>query len=142
MKLVFYEIKKVLSKRVFLAALVFCVVINLTVFYFTNASDFNERRVTGSAKMVEMIEKYSSMPRDKAREELKLNEDAYMIALDMNSLSNNSDPEFFDDELSMLEDKKKENPKAYALAEEMLKKVSLTRKRAGLLPLFSLSSTI
>ena len=75
MKLIFYEIKKVLSKRVFLAALVFCVVINLTVFYFTNASDFNVRRVTGSAKMVEMIEKYSSMPRDKAREELKLNED-------------------------------------------------------------------
>lgn len=130
MKLVFYEIKKVLSKRVFLAALVFCVVINLTVFYFTNASDFNERRVTGSAKMVEMIEKYSFMPRDKAREELKLSEDAYMIALDMNSLSNNSDPEFFDDELSMLEDEKKENPKAYALAEEMLKKGGLDEEKS------------
>lgn len=125
MKLIFYEIKKVLSKRVFLAALAFCVVINLTVFYFTNASDFNERRVTGSSKMVAMIDKYSAMPHQKAKAELTLNEEAFMIALDINNLSKNSDPEFFDDELSMLEYKKKENPKAYALAEKMLQKGEL-----------------
>ena len=36
MKLIYYELKKVLSKRLFISLCVFCFAVNLCAFYFTH----------------------------------------------------------------------------------------------------------
>lgn len=63
MKLIYYELKKVLSKRLFISLCVFCFAVNLCAFYFTHNDYQAEMYRECHAEYEEMLRKYSAMKR-------------------------------------------------------------------------------
>lgn len=120
MKLLYYEIKKVLSKRIFLALLAFCFIVNLSVFYFTH-NDFRSMQYRDGKDVYEdMIAHYADMPLDQARNELEDAQLAYQIMTEMKMAGDSTNVDILSYELEQLDEYRRSSPEAYAKAEEML----------------------
>lgn len=120
MKLLYYEIKKVLSKRIFLALLMFCFIVNLSVFYFTH-NDYRSTQYREGKEVYEgMIERYADMPLNQASTELENAQLAYQIMTEMKTTGETTNADILNYELEQLEEYRRSSPEAYAKAEEML----------------------
>lgn len=120
MKLLYYEIKKVLSKRIFFALLAFCFVVNLSVFYFTHNDFRSEQYRDGRETYEELLERYADMPLDRARVELEDMQLSYRIMTEMKLAADASNEDILAYELEQLEEYRISEPQAYAEAERML----------------------
>lgn len=120
MKLIYYELKKVLSKRLFLSLLIFCFVVNLCAFYFTHNDYQAEMFRECHAEYEEMLHQYSKMKPEEALSEILKDEDAIQILYVMQEAASFDDNGLYEFKVSQLEEYKKTNPEAYKKAEEML----------------------
>lgn len=117
MKLVLYEIKKVISKRVFLIILGLCFVLNIAIFYYSQNS--YEDKIYASAEYVDFVNKYSDMDFARAEQELSEKNTVYDILMYMNMMADAQTDEEFDEYIKLLENYKSESPIAYAEAENL-----------------------
>ena len=120
MKLLYYEIKKVLSKRIFLGLLAFCFIVNLSVFYFTHNDYRSIQYRDGKDIYEDMITHYADMPLDQARTELEDAQLAYQIMTEMKMAGESTNADILNYELEQLDEYRRSSPEAYAKAEEML----------------------
>ena len=120
MKLIYYELKKVLSKRLFISLCVFCFAVNLCAFYFTHNDYQAEMYREYHAEYEEMLRKYSVMKPDEALSEILKDEEAIQIMYVMQDAAMGVDNGLYEFSMSKLEEYRKSNPEAYKKAEEML----------------------
>lgn len=121
MKLVFYEIKKVLCKKVFYIVLALCLLLNVFVFYsvHTNSGNVDTNYITYSSEYNQMIDEYSQYTIDEAEQKLVDNQTAYVILSEMNGMALTESDEDFQSYAQSLEDYKISNPQAYDKALKM-----------------------
>lgn len=119
MKLFIYELKKVLNKRIFLVVLALCLVINGFLLYSSQNTEENNLRLAYSDEYGEMLDKYSSMPIDKAKKQIDDELFAYEISGKLESLAQADNEELIESYTSELEQYRKSNPEAYKKAVEM-----------------------
>lgn len=119
MKLFIYELKKVLNKRIFLVVLALCLVINGFLLYSSQNTEENNLRLAYSDEYGEMLDKYSSMPLDKAKKQVEDELLAYDISGRLESLAQADNEELIESYTSELEEYRKNNPEAYKKAVEM-----------------------
>lgn len=117
MKLIFYEINKVLCKKTFIVILALCLLLNLGIFYYTQTAGVNNQYIF--SEYPQMAKTYSEMPIDKAEYELKNESKAYEILSLMNSVSNIQSDEELDMTLEEIAGYKETEPQAYAIAEKL-----------------------
>lgn len=119
MKLFIYELKKVLNKRIFLVVLALCLVINGFLLYSSQNTEENNLRLAYSDEYGEMLDKYSSMPLDKAKKQVEDELFAYEISGRLESLAQADNEELIESYTIELEQYRKSNPEAYKKAVEM-----------------------
>lgn len=119
MKLFIYELKKVLNKRIFLVVLALCLVINGFLLYSSQNTEENNLRLAYSDEYGEMLDKYSSMPLDKAKKQVEDELLAYDISGRLESLAQADNEELIESYTIELEEYRKSNPEAYKKAVEM-----------------------
>lgn len=119
MKLFIYELKKVLNKRIFLVVLALCLVINGFLLYSSQNTEENNLRLAYSDEYGEMLDKYSSMPIDKAKKQIDDELLAYDISGRLESLAQADNEELIESYTIELEEYRKSNPEAYKKAVEM-----------------------
>ncbi len=119
MKLLIYELKKVLNKRIFLVVLALCLIINGFLLYSSQNTEENNLRLTYSDEYGEMLDEYSSMPLDKAKKQVEDELLAYEISGRLESLAQADNEELIESYTSELEEYRKSNPEAYKKAVEM-----------------------
>lgn len=119
MKLLIYELKKVLNKRIFLVVVALCLVINGFLLYSSQNTEENNLRLTYSDEYGEMLDEYSSMPLDKAKKQVEDELLAYEISGRLESLAQADNEELIESYTSELEEYRKSNPEAYKKAVEM-----------------------
>lgn len=116
-KLVFYEFKKIISKKVFIIVFALCFILNCFIFYFIQQtgdylpfvlSDFSET-----------LDNYMDLPIDKAEEKLNLEMKSYDILMQIEALSGVENPEEFDQLLLELSEMRERFPDSYILAENI-----------------------
>lgn len=120
MKLIYYELKKVLSKRLFISLCVFSFIVNLCAFYFTHNDYQAEMYRECRSEYEEMLHKYSEMKPDEALSEISNDEEAIQILYAMQDAAAGADDSLYEFKMSQLEEYRKTNPEAYKKAEEML----------------------
>ena len=120
MKLIYYELKKVLSKRLFISLCVFSFIVNLCAFYFTHNDYQAEMYREYHAEYEEMLRKYSGMKPDEALSEITKDEEAIQILYVMQDAAGGVNNDGYEFKLAQLEEYRKTNPEAYKKAEEML----------------------
>ena len=120
MKLIYYELKKVLSKRLFISLCVFCFAVNLCAFYFTHNENQAEMYRECHAEYEEMLRKYSVMKPDEALTEILKDEETVQILYVMQEAATGADNGLYEFNMSQLEEYRKTSPEAYKKAEEML----------------------
>lgn len=119
MKLLIYELKKVLNKRIFLVVVALCLVINGFLLYSSQNTEENNLRLTYSDEYGEMLDEYSSMPFDDAKKQIENELLAYEISGRLESLAQADNEELIESYTSELEEYRKSNPEAYKKAVEM-----------------------
>ncbi len=119
MKLVFYEVKKILCKKVFFIILALCFILNIGIFYYVQNNSGNSPYIFSD--FPSMAEEYASVSLNKAEEMLKNESMAYEILSVMNMAAYAQTDEEMDNLLNTLAEYKKNEPKAYAEAENMSK---------------------
>lgn len=119
MKLLIYELKKVLNKRIFLVVVALCLVINGFLLYSSQNTEEKNLRLTYSDEYGEMLDEYSSMPLDKAKKQVENELLAYEISGRLESLAQADNEELIESYTSELEEYRKSNPDAYQKAVEM-----------------------
>lgn len=119
MKLLIYELKKVLNKRIFLVVVALCLVINGFLLYSSQNTEENNLRLTYSDEYGEMLDEYSSMPFDDAKKQIENELLAYEISGRLESLAQADNEELIESYTYELEEYRKSNPKAYKKAVEM-----------------------
>lgn len=119
MKLFIYELKKVLNKRIFLVVVALCLVINGFLLYSSQNTEEYNLRLTYSDEYGEMLDKYSSMPLDKAKKQVEDELFAYEISGRLESLAQADNEELIESYTIELEQYRKSNPEAYKKAVEM-----------------------
>lgn len=119
MKLLIYELKKVLNKRIFLVVVALCLVINGFLLYSSQNTEENNLRLTYSDEYGKMLDEYSSMPLDKAKKQIEDELLAYEISGRLESLAQADNEELIESYTSELEEYRKSNPEAYQKAVEM-----------------------
>ncbi len=116
MKLIFYEIKKVLNKKIFVIFLVICLAINGFLLYSSQNTEENNLRLTYSDEYGEMLREYSSMSLDDAKMKIDNELLVYEISSSLESLAQADDEELIESYVSELEYYKKNYPDAYKKA--------------------------
>lgn len=119
MKLLIYELKKVLNKRIFLVVVALCLVINGFLLYSSQNTEENNLRLTYSDEYGKMLDEYSSMPFDDAKKQVENELLAYEISGRLESLAQADNEELIESYTSELEEYRKSNPEAYKKAVEM-----------------------
>lgn len=119
MKLLIYELKKVLNKRIFLVVVALCLVINGFLLYSSQNTEENNLRLTYSDEYGEMLDEYSSMPLDDAKKQIDNELLAYEISGRLESLAQADNEELIESYTYELEEYRKSNPEAYKKAVEM-----------------------
>lgn len=117
MKLVFYELNKVLNKKVFWIILAVCFVLNIGIFHFMQQGGTYSTFI--HSEFTAMAEEYAELPPEEAEEKLSDEMKAYKILTVMNMVSSVGSQEEMDSLLSELSQMREEFPDAYAFAEEM-----------------------
>lgn len=119
MKLVFYEIKKVICKKVFFVVLALCFVLNIVIFCYTqNNSEYNQ---FADSDFKLMAENYAKMPLNDARQKLEEAYKAYQIINLINSANDAQTDEEINSLLKSIDEYKEAESKLYELAENMSK---------------------
>lgn len=119
MKLLIYELKKVLNKRIFLVVVALCLIINGFLLYSSQNTEENNLRLTYSDEYGKILDEYSSMPFDKAKKQVENELLAYEISGRLESLAQADNEELIESYTSELEEYRKSNPEAYKKAVEM-----------------------
>lgn len=119
MKLVFYELNKVLSKKVFLLIFVLCLVLNAGIFYFSQQSSDNSLYITDEYDAI--VSEYSAYDFDIAKQKLSEENLAYEMLSVINQATEAETQEELNEYLLTLEQYKKDNPKVYFIAENLSK---------------------
>lgn len=119
MKLLIYELKKVLNKRIFLVVVALCLVINGFLLYSSQNTEENNLRLTYSDEYGKMLDEYSSMPFDDAKKQIENELLAYEISGRLESLAQADNEELIESYTYELEEYRKSNPEAYKKAVEM-----------------------
>lgn len=117
MKLVFYEIKKVLCKKVFFIILALCFVLNLAMFYYIQENSSNRQFIRSDYPS--MADEYSCLTLEEAEEMLSNESKAYEILALMDTASYAQTDDELDYLLDTLSDCKENFPGAYSAAEKM-----------------------
>lgn len=118
MKLIFYEIKKVICKKVFFIVLVLCLTLNAGVFYYTQNNSGNQIYI--SDDYISLVNEYSAMSFENAEQKLNTKNKAYEILMYMNMLADAQSDEEMQNYLYALDEYRTETPTAYSEAESML----------------------
>ncbi|MGN1051412.1 MAG: hypothetical protein ACI4QE_03830, partial [Acutalibacteraceae bacterium] len=121
MKLIFYELKKVFSKKVFLIIFVLCFILNAFIFYYIQNFSYEKIYIENSEEYNSLIDEYSSFNTEKANEILADKTKAYEIVSKINSTAKSTSTDELDFLSEEIESYKKQNPQAYRLAEKMVK---------------------
>lgn len=120
MRLVFFEIRKLLSKKTFIALIVFCFSINLCSFYFVHKDYRDEMYISSKDYYQEIIDYYSVKTNEEAMEELEVKSQAYNIYSEIKMLLDGSDEYLLDANLQSLEVYRENSPEAFSMAVEMM----------------------
>ena len=119
MKPVFYELNKVLNKKVFYIFLALCFLINGFLLYSTQNIEENQMRLDYSDEYVAALSKYSKLSVKDAQKEIENERLSYSIATKMNQLPQLDDKDEIEYYTSELEKYKLSNPDAYKRALEI-----------------------
>lgn len=119
MKLIFYELKKVLNKKIFLIVFVLCLALNGFLLYISQSTDENSLRLEYSDEYCAMLNEYSSLPNYEAEKKVKDELLAYEISSRFDMLAQADSEELIEMYSSELEEYQKNNPEAYKKAVEM-----------------------
>ena len=117
MKLIIYELKKVLGKKVFFIILALCLGLNLGIFYFVQENSDYRQFIRSDYLLI--TNEYSSYSLDEAEEKLSNESKVYEILSVMDMASDVQSDEEMNDLLNTLDEYKTNYPAAYAEAEEM-----------------------
>lgn len=118
MKLIFYEIKKILCKKVFFILLALSLVLNVGIFYYTQ--NHSDSQLYISEDYINLVDEYSSMSLKEAEQKLRAKNEAYEILSYMNLLADAQSMEEMQVYFDALDEYKAESPDAYSQAENML----------------------
>lgn len=121
MKLIFYELIKVLNKRIFVFILLLCLAVNGFLLYTSQNTEENALRLEYSDEYDKLLQKYSAMPIDAAKKQIEDELLAYEISGRLESLAQADNEELIESYTLELEQYRKSNPKAYKKAVEMNK---------------------
>ncbi len=119
MKLIYYELKKVLSKRVFLIILPLCLVINVFLLYRSQTSDEYNSYYLYSNEYNTLIDEYAAYEAEEGYALVTNELDAYTIANYMDLLAQAEDESEALSYEQILESYAESSPEAYAQAEEL-----------------------
>lgn len=118
MKLIFYEIKKILCKKVFFIILALCLIFNIGVFFYNENNSDNQPYI--SADYTDLVNEYSSMSLDEAEEKLNAKNKAYEILTYIDMLATAQSAEELQDYLDILDEYRAQSPVVYSEAENMI----------------------
>lgn len=121
MKLTLYEIKKVISQKVFITILVLSLLMNGFILSYTQLNKSDNYKLSHTKSYSEALSEYSSLSTDKATQKVKDKLLAYEILSDFQVLATTDDERMAKDSEKALKEYKKNNPQAYAEAEKMSK---------------------
>lgn len=121
MKLILYEIKKVISQKVFITILVLSILLNGFILVYTQLSKPDNFKLTNAESYSETLSEYSALPTDKAIEKVNDRLLAYEILSCFQELATADDEELANIIMESLKDYQKNSPNAYAQAEKMSK---------------------
>lgn len=127
MKLIIYELKKVLGKKVFFIILALCLGLNLGIFYFVQENSDYRQFIRSDYLLI--TDEYSSYSLDEAEEKLSNESKVYEILSVMDMASDVQSDEEMNDLLNTLDEYKTNYPAAYAEAEEMGKSSEYNENR-------------
>ena len=112
MKLIIYELKKVLGKKVFFIILALCLGLNLGIFYFVQENSDYRQFIRSDYLLI--TDEYSSYSLDEAEEKLSNESKVYEILSVMDMASDVQSDEEMNDLLNTLDEYKTNYPAAYA----------------------------
>lgn len=121
MKLIFYELKKVLSKRTFMIIFIIMLLMNDFIVYRNATADECDYTVTYKDEYIDMINEYVSLPKDEARGKIQQEKTAIEITNFMKLLAETFDDESIDFYTQQIDDYRKNFPEEYKLAEQLSK---------------------
>ncbi len=119
MKLVFFELNKVLNKKVFYIFIVLCLLINSFLLYSTQNVEDNRTRLDYSGEYIDALNKYSKLSFKDAQKAIANDTLAYSIATTINLLPQLDSKDEIEYYTSELEEYKVSNPAAYKKALEI-----------------------
>lgn len=119
MRIIGAEFRKLFTSRLFVICLVLFLMINSVGFYFMSANDeMHKYELSISEEYNTELEKYLAMDEDTAKAEIKLMQQAYQIASNLNSTSSSDvDAEYME---SIIERYKAESPEAFEKAQKII----------------------
>ncbi len=121
MKLIIYEIRKVLSQRVFILVLFLTLTVNGVILYNSQITKPDNYKLMYSSDYDEMIDEYSGYSFDKAVKTVEEKMLAYEILSKFKEFSSSSDAEYAQDLANEINDYKNKYPNAYSEAERLSK---------------------
>ena len=116
MKLLIYELNKLINKKIFYLFLMLCLVINGFLFYSTQNTEENRTRLEHSEEYISMIDKYAKLSVNDAKKSIDNEILAYSIASSMNELSQLEDQAEIEELSKELQEYKTSTPAAYQQA--------------------------
>lgn len=121
MKLIFYELKKLINKKAFYIVLALCFLINGFIMYSSQNTVENQTRLDYSHEYISMIDEYSNFSLDEAKETIDNEVLAYKIANQINGLSQLDDKDEIENISIELQKFSADNPTVYKRALEISK---------------------
>lgn len=120
MSLIFYELKKVISKKGFIIAFLLCFVLNIfLLYYFQNSNEDNYKLIYAN-EYNELIDEYSKYPPDKAKKMIDDRLLAYEIKGILESISTADNEDRINSLTEQLENYKLNNASAYEQAKKLI----------------------
>lgn len=116
MKLLIYELKKVISKKIFLIVMVLCLLINAFLLYNSQNIEDNQLRIIYSEEYSELLSLYSSMSLIKAQNQIDNELLVYEILSVIQNFAEADNEEFIEIYASDIENYRNSNPEAYEKA--------------------------
>ena len=121
MKLIIYEIRKVISQRVFILVLFLTLTVNGVILYNSQITKPDNYKLMYSSDYDEMIDEYSGYSFDKAVKTVEEKMLAYEILSKFKEFSTSSEAEYAQDLANEINDYKNKYPNAYSEAERLSK---------------------
>ena len=116
MKLLIYELDKLVNKKIFYLFLVLCLLINGFLFYSAQNTEEYRTRIEHSSEYVSMVDEYAKLSIKDAKKSIENEILAYSIASSMNELSQLEDQAEIEELSKELQEYKTSTPAAYQQA--------------------------